>query len=137
MARAYCIPESWLDSEIVYTYCPCCGEQRELDDGEVDILKEKGEYEDYCCKCNDDYWIVVEKEKKNENEEKNIVEENMQLTDTKVKDILNSLYLEMKKEGSNQRLILAKAMTLGMKYQEEKIKAGIDCVFENLNLPTT
>jgi len=33
----------------------------------------------------------------------------------------------------NYRKIIAKAVSLGMKYQEEKIKKGINIVFEELN----
>ena len=33
----------------------------------------------------------------------------------------------------HERQIIAKAVSLGMKYQEEKIKEGIDIVFSELN----
>lgn len=34
---------------------------------------------------------------------------------------------------ADYRKIIAKAVSLGMKFQEEKIKQGIDIVFEELN----
>lgn len=34
---------------------------------------------------------------------------------------------------ANERQIIARAVQLGMKYQEEKIKEGINIVFEELN----
>ena len=36
----------------------------------------------------------------------------------------------------HERQIIAKAVQLGMKYQEEKIKKGINIVFEELNKKT-
>lgn len=61
----------------------------------------------------------------------------MKLDDEKLKVILNNLYLELGKKDSNPKIILAKAVSLGMKYQEEKIKEGINIVFENLALPNS
>ena len=58
----------------------------------------------------------------------------MNLNDEKLKVMLNNLYIELCKKDSNPKLILAKAVSLGMKYQEEKIKEGIKVVFDNLNL---
>ena len=56
------------------------------------------------------------------------------MNDEKLKVMLNNLYIELCKKDSNSKLILAKAVSLGMKYQEEKIKEGIKVVFDNLNL---
>lgn len=58
------------------------------------------------------------------------------MNDEQLKTMLNTLYLELKADKTNARIILAKAVSLGMKYQEEKIKQGINVVFENLNLPS-
>lgn len=58
------------------------------------------------------------------------------MNDEQLKTMLNTLYLELKTDKTNARIILAKAVSLGMKYQEEKIKQGINVVFENLNLPS-
>lgn len=57
------------------------------------------------------------------------------MTDNELKEIMRSLYIQLKSSDSDPKLILAKAVSLGMKYQEEKIKNGISVVFENLNLP--
>ncbi len=38
--------------------------------------------------------------------------------------------------GSDYRKIIAKAVSLGMKFQEAKIREGIDIVFEELNKNT-
>lgn len=57
------------------------------------------------------------------------------MTDNELKEIMRSLYIQLKSNDSDPKLILAKAVSLGMKYQEEKIKNGISVVFENLNLP--
>lgn len=48
-------------------------------------------------------------------------------------NILNSLLEESKKPNSNIRNVLAKAFMAGQKYQTEKIKKGIDIVFESLD----
>lgn len=58
------------------------------------------------------------------------------MDDKQLKTILNFLYLELQSGKSNPKLVLVKAVTAGMKYQENKIKEGINIVFENLNLPT-
>lgn len=57
------------------------------------------------------------------------------MTDNELKEIMRSLYIQLKSSDTDPKLILAKAVSLGMKYQEEKIKNGISVVFENLNLP--
>lgn len=57
------------------------------------------------------------------------------MTDNELKEMMRSLYIQLKSKDSDPKLILAKAVSLGMKYQEEKIKNGINVVFENLNLP--
>lgn len=57
------------------------------------------------------------------------------MTDNELKEIMRSLYIQLKSNDSDPKLILAKVVSLGMKYQEEKIKNGISVVFENLNLP--
>ena len=47
---------------------------------------------------------------------------------------MNLLYNELtSNESPDYKTILAKAVSLGMTYQEEKIKAGINIVFKQLN----
>lgn len=60
----------------------------------------------------------------------------MNVSENELKSILNTLYQEACKEDANIKLIIAKAFSAGMKYQEDKIKYGINNVFANLNLPS-
>ncbi len=62
----------------------------------------------------------------------------MGITEKQLKDTMNSLVTELhnatvSNTPVNERQVIAKAVQLGMKYQEEKIKAGIDIVFNSLN----
>ena len=55
------------------------------------------------------------------------------MNDQELKQAMNMLYKKFT-DNSDIRWVIAKAVELGMKYQEEKIKKGIEIVFENLNL---
>lgn len=62
----------------------------------------------------------------------------MAITEKQLKDAMNSLVTEfhnsiVSNTPVNERQVIAKAVQLGMKYQEEKIKSGIDIVFNSLN----
>ena len=48
---------------------------------------------------------------------------------------MHTLFDELKKSNNEKtdKTIIAKAVNLGMKYQEEKIKEGINIVFEELH----
>lgn len=59
----------------------------------------------------------------------------MNMSDENLKVILNLLYSQAIQPDANIKLVIAKAVSVGMKYQEEKIKEGINKVFENLNIP--
>ena len=55
------------------------------------------------------------------------------MTQNELKEGMEILYKECFTENQNFRKIIAKAVQLGMKYQEEKIKEGINIVFEELH----
>lgn len=57
------------------------------------------------------------------------------MTEKQLKTSMNLLFDELEKSNDkiNDRKIIAKAVNLGMKYQEDKIKDGINIVFEELN----
>ena len=57
------------------------------------------------------------------------------MTEKQLKDQMNILYGQLlRTENKNDyKAAIAKAVQLGMKYQEEKIKEGIDIVFKELN----
>lgn len=57
------------------------------------------------------------------------------MTEKTLRDSMNILFSELNKSDNarTDKAILAKAVQLGMKYQEEKIKEGIDIVFKELN----
>ena len=57
------------------------------------------------------------------------------MTEKQLKDQMNILYGQLlRTENKNDyKVAIAKAVQLGMKYQEEKIKEGIDIVFKELN----
>lgn len=50
-----------------------------------------------------------------------------------LKEGMEICYKECFNENRNFRKIIAKAVNLGMKYQEEKIRSGIDIVFDELH----
>ena len=57
------------------------------------------------------------------------------MTEKQLKDQMNILYGQLlRTENKNDyKVALAKAIQLGMKYQEDKIKQGIDIVFNTLH----
>ena len=54
------------------------------------------------------------------------------MTEQQLKEGMEICYKECFTEKRNFRKIIAKAVQLGMQYQEEKIKEGINIVFKNL-----
>ena len=54
------------------------------------------------------------------------------MTEKQLKEGLEICYKECFTEKRNFKKIIAKAAQLGMKYQEEKIKKGIEIVFDEL-----
>ena len=55
------------------------------------------------------------------------------MSEKQLKDGMTYLEKECHNAGPDYRKIIAKAVSLGMKYQEDKIKEGIKIVFEELN----
>ena len=55
------------------------------------------------------------------------------MTDKELTKYMDGLYQGTKEKKVNMRAIIASAVQLGMKYQEDKIKAGIDIVFNELH----
>ncbi len=57
------------------------------------------------------------------------------MTDKKLQEIMTNLYNQLEKSENKvtDKQIIAKAVQLGMKYQEEKIRQGIEIVFSELN----
>lgn len=55
------------------------------------------------------------------------------MTEKELKEGMNICYKECFTEKRNFKKIIAKAVELGMKYQEDKIKQGIDIVFDELH----
>ena len=57
------------------------------------------------------------------------------MTESQLKNSMQTLFDELKKSNNEKidKTIIAKAVNLGMKYQEEKIKEGINIVFEELH----
>ncbi len=55
------------------------------------------------------------------------------MTEKELKEGMEICYKECFTEKRNFKKIIAKAVQLGMKYQENKIKQGIDIVFDELN----
>ena len=57
------------------------------------------------------------------------------MTENQLKNTMHVLFDELKKSNDEKidKTIIAKAVNLGMKYQEEKIKEGINIVFEELH----
>ena len=57
------------------------------------------------------------------------------MTENQLKNAMHTLFDELKKSNNEKidKTIIAKAVNLGMKYQEEKIKEGINIVFEELH----
>lgn len=59
----------------------------------------------------------------------------MNMNDKILKEQMNALYNNLKNSHTDKdlKIIIGKAVSLGMKYQEEKIKSGIDIVFDELH----
>ncbi len=55
------------------------------------------------------------------------------MTEQQLKEGMEICYKECFTEKRNFKKIIAKAVQLGMKYQEEKIKEGMNIVFKELN----
>ena len=55
------------------------------------------------------------------------------MTDKVLQTYMNGMLVACKEKNPNFRSIIASAVQLGMKYQEEKIKEGINIVFEELH----
>lgn len=57
------------------------------------------------------------------------------MSDKELKDKLNRLLEELSQSDNKNedKKILAKAVQLGMNYQEQKIKSGIEIIFRELN----
>lgn len=57
------------------------------------------------------------------------------MTELEFKKALDTLFKELNKSDNTKsdKSILAKAVQLGMKYQEDKIRQGIDIVFDELH----
>lgn len=55
------------------------------------------------------------------------------MTEKELKEGMNICYKECFTEKRNFKKIIAKAVELGMKYQEDKIKQGINIVFDELH----
>jgi hypothetical protein len=56
------------------------------------------------------------------------------MTENELKEGMNILYKECFTNNRRFKKIIAKAVELGMKYQEDKIKQGIDIVFHALHM---
>ena len=56
------------------------------------------------------------------------------MTEKQLKDNMNALLLELNNSDNTRtyKAILAKAVQLGMDYQKQKIKQGIDIVFKEI-----
>lgn len=50
-----------------------------------------------------------------------------------IKNEMNNLLQKCYEEEKDYKKIIAAAVSLGMKYQEDKIRKGIDIVFSELN----
>ena len=55
------------------------------------------------------------------------------MTDKVLKTYMTGMLAACQEENPNYKEIIARAVQLGMQYQEEKIKAGIDIVFNELH----
>jgi hypothetical protein len=55
------------------------------------------------------------------------------MTDKVLQTYMNGMLVACKEKNPNFREIIAGAVQLGMQYQEEKIKSGIDIVFNELH----
>ena len=55
------------------------------------------------------------------------------MTENELKEGMNICYKECFTEKRNFKKIIAKAVELGMKYQEDKIRQGIEIVFDELH----
>lgn len=55
------------------------------------------------------------------------------MTIEELKKRMTALVIAVEKNPNDLKKVIAQAVTLGMTYQEELIKAGIDTVFEQLH----
>jgi len=55
------------------------------------------------------------------------------MNENKLKEAMNVLLALCNQEEKDYKKIIASAVALGMKYQEEKIRKGIDIVFDTLH----
>lgn len=55
------------------------------------------------------------------------------MLDSELKNNMEALYKSCSNKSMNLRSVIASAVQLGMNYQEEKIKLGIDIVFKELH----
>ena len=55
------------------------------------------------------------------------------MTENELKEGMNICYKECFTDKRNFKKIIAKAVELGMKYQEDKIRQGINIVFDALH----
>jgi len=55
------------------------------------------------------------------------------MTDKVLQTYMNGMLVACKEKNPNFRSIIATAVQLGMQYQEEKIKEGIEIVFNELH----
>lgn len=51
------IPKHYLESDEVYIYCPCCGEQYELTESEIEDLKFNNYIEYSCPNCGQSFYV--------------------------------------------------------------------------------
>ena len=57
------------------------------------------------------------------------------MTNKELQINMDALFNELEKsdDKKNDKIVIAKAVQLGMKYQEDRIKEGIDIVFDELH----
>ena len=55
------------------------------------------------------------------------------MTDKELQSYMNGIFTACNSDKPNFKAIIASAVQLGMKYQEEKIKSGIEIVFNELH----
>lgn len=55
------------------------------------------------------------------------------MTDKVLQTYMNGMLTACKEKNPNFRAIIASAVQLGMQYQEERIKEGIDIVFNEIH----
>ena len=55
------------------------------------------------------------------------------MLESELKQYMDGLYKSCSNKSMNLKNVIANAVQLGMRYQEEKIKSGIDIVFNELH----